>query len=451
MEYSVKRSEILLSLQAILEGEDQHEFEFNLYTGNSLNFEFNNYIERFEGFDAIVGNPPYVCSRNIDEESKSLLKNFKVSSSGHPDLYIPFFELGINNLKPSGSLGYITMNSFFKSLNGRALRKYFSGNQYKLEILDFGGVQIFDAKLTYTCICIVKKAALNIIEYEKASNSENITMNEAQRFRYEDLNDLSGWNFQSYEIINKLESIGTPFDKVFKTSSGIATLKNNVFIIDYLRSDENYYLLENDYKVEKGICTDILNPNRFIRTDEANNIKKKIIFPYEYNNNIPHIISEDTFKKTYPFAYEYLSSQKEGLSLRDKGNGKYEAWYAYGRKQGLEKHNFKLLFPHITPIIPFYVLSEESGLLFHNGMGLISDDKDKLIVAKKLMQSRLFWFYIVNTSKPYGSGYFSLSRNYIKAFGVYNFTEEQKNYLVNENDQKNIDEYLEDLYEISLN
>tara|TARA_R110002012_G_scaffold69969_1_gene180713 strand:+ start:4878 stop:6737 length:1860 start_codon:yes stop_codon:yes gene_type:complete len=451
MDYSIRRSEILLSLLAILGGEDCSTFKLNLFVGNSLNFDFNFYVEDFYGFDAIVGNPPYVCSRNIDEESKRLLKNFEVSSTGHPDLYIPFFELGVNNLKLGGSLGYITMNSFFKSLNGRALRKYFSERHYKLVILDFGGIQIFDANSTYTCICYLKKEVSNNVEYEKVTSSENIASIKTNTIKYEELDDFNGWNFQSYKTIKKIESVGTPFDKVFKTSSGIATLKNNVFIIDYSHSDESYYFLKSGYKVEKCICTDVLNPNRFIRSDDVDNIKKKIIFPYEYQGNIPQIMPESSFRKNYPFAYAYLESHKEGLSERDKGKGRYEEWYAYGRKQGLEKHNFKLLFPHITPIIPHYVLSDNSELLFHNGMGLISSAKDKLIIAKKIMQSKLFWFYIINTSKPYGSGYFSLSRNYIKAFGVFDFTEEHKRYLLSENDQNKIDVFLETLYEVKLN
>jgi adenine-specific DNA-methyltransferase len=450
MGYSIRRSEILLSLLAILGGEDCPTFKFNLFVGNSLNFDFNFYIEGFLGFDAIVGNPPYVCSRNIDGESKSMLKNFEVSSTGHPDLYIPFFELGVNNLKLSGSLGFITMNSFFKSLNGRALRKYFSERHYKLVILDFGGIQIFDANLTYTCICYLKKEISNKVEYEKATSSENIGLGKTHQIRYDELDDFNGWNFQSHKTIKKIESVGTPFDKVFKTSSGIATLKNSIFIIKYSHSDDNYFFLEDEGKIEREVCTDILNPNRFIRSCDATNIKKKIIFPYEYVDDIPQIIYEDKFKALYPFAYKYLENRKEELSFRDKGNGKYEAWYAYGRKQGLEKYNFKLLFPHITPIIPHYVLSEDSELLFHNGLALISDDKDTLLTAKKIMQSKLFWFYIVNTSKPYGSGYFSLSRNYIKSFGIYNFSETQKRYLIEECDQRKIDEFLETLYEVSF-
>ncbi len=75
---------------------------------------------------------------------------------GHPDLYIPFFEIGLTLLKEKGMLGFITMNTFFKSVNGRALRGYFQSKNYDLKIVDFGSTQVFQSKPTYTCVCLIQ-------------------------------------------------------------------------------------------------------------------------------------------------------------------------------------------------------------------------------------------------------------------------------------------------------
>lgn len=83
-------------------------------------------------------------------------------------------------------------------------------------------------------------------------------------------------------------------------------------------------------------------------------------------------------------------------------------------------------------------------------MSLIGDDKNSMLLAQKVMKFNLFWFYIVNTSKPYGSNYYSLSRNYIKYFGIYDFSEEQKEYILNEGDQEKVNEFLEELYGVSI-
>ncbi len=156
-QYSVTRSKLLLSLLALSEGEDIEEFNFNIHQADALLFNWQEVIEGFNGFEIIIGNPPYVSARNLDEDAKENVKLWKVCATGNPDLYIPFFQIGYENLAKNGILGFITMNTFFKSLNSRALRAYFEENQTAIRIIDFGTDQIFKSKSTYTCICFLEK------------------------------------------------------------------------------------------------------------------------------------------------------------------------------------------------------------------------------------------------------------------------------------------------------
>ena len=123
-DYAIERAKILLSLLALSEGEDA-DFDFNLLCRDTLDYIKKDWNIKYVGFDVIVGNPPYVCSRNLTEETHTKLKKYEVCSSGHPDLYIPFFQIAIDMLNDEGRLGYITMNSFLRSVNGRALRNFF--------------------------------------------------------------------------------------------------------------------------------------------------------------------------------------------------------------------------------------------------------------------------------------------------------------------------------------
>ena len=450
--YSVERTEILLTLLAICNGEDNPFFEFNLFTGNALNFDWSENLvnDNFDGFDIVVGNPPYVASRNIEDDTFQLLKKWKVCSTGHPDLYIPFFEIGMSILKEGGCLGFITMNTFFKSLNGRALRHYFSEKKYKFFITDFGSVQIFSSRNTYTCICIIEKKYSNEIFYRKVLNIEELKKLEYKEILYDDLKNLEGWNLDNNNDINRIENIGEPLRNLYKINTGIATLKNNIYIIDPISEDEENYILNSDFKVEKKICVDIFNPNKLIEKNSIDDLKKKIIFPYYYQNDNAKLILEDDLKRKYPNVYTYLLQHKNELDARDKGKGNYEEWYAYGRHQGMIKSKYKLFFPHIAPKTPNFIISEEEDLLFHNGLAILSNDKESLEVLKVLMSSRLFWFYIVSTSKPYTSGYFSLSNNYIKSFGIYPFNEEQKRFLLSQKDTNILNKFIEELYGVSL-
>jgi len=381
------------------------------------------------------------------------LSKWEVCSTGHPDLYIPFFQIGIEDLKPYGILGYITMNTFFKSVNGRALRSYFQKKKYFFRIIDFGGIQIFQSKSTYTCLCFIQKCDSKYLRYSKLSNVQGLKKYiPSKKILYQKLNAKGGWNLQNIDLIKKIEATGYPLGFEYITRNGIATLKNEIYIFDPVEEDKDFYYLQNGslYPIEKGICKDIVNPNKLTKIDNLSSLKQKIIFPYvlnSYNKSI--LIREEKLKKTYPKAYKYLKEKQDILKQRDKGNLKYE-WYAFGRNQSLEKLKNKLFFPHITPHIPNFVFDSDENLLFYNGIAVVGKSKRELLFLRKLLSSRLFWFYIVNTSKPYGSGYYSLSRNYIKTFGIYQFSKEEKDFIIKEKDKDALDIFIETKYDVQL-
>lgn len=450
-EYSIVRTKLLLTLLAISEGEDKESFDFNLFHGDALSFSFKRSIPNFEGFNYIIGNPPYVCSRHLNEETKMLLKKWTVCETGHPDLYIPFFQISLENLSPQGWLGYITMNSFFKSLNGRALRKYITDRRFLLRIIDFGSEQIFRSKNTYTCICFIQNNFQQYIEYSK---NESCRLNDNLNFHridYDNLNSEKGWNLNNHYIISKIESVGKPLGEKYKSRHGIATLKNNLYIFKPIKEDNEFYYLENGsiHPIEKEICRDIVNSNKLSRNVQLSEIMEKVIFPYD-NSNKPKLLNEDVLQGKYPCAYKYLSLNKDKLALRDKGKKEYQQWYAFGRTQSLEKIKHKLLFPKMTNKTPSCIIYSDENLLFYNGQAVIGSSEKELIIIKRIMESRLFWYYIKSTSKPYSSDYYSLNGNYIKNFGISDFNKEEEELLLYETDKHLIDNFLERKYDIKF-
>ena len=104
-----------------------------------------------------------------------------------------------------------------------------------------------------------------------------------------------------------------------------------------------YYYLQRDgkeYPIEKGICRDIIKPNILKTEEEIPKKQEKIISPYDAGYNL---IAEDFFIREYPSAYQYLQSCREVLDARDKGEGDYGAWYAFGRTQAIADKGLKFL------------------------------------------------------------------------------------------------------------
>lgn len=464
--YSIERTKILLSLLAISRGEDCEYFEFNIFEGNALDFDWNNVesIRQNNGFDIIVGNPPYVGSTKIDSESKKLLKNWSVSSSGKADLYIPFFQIGLENLNDTGILGYITVNTFIKSLNGRAVRRYFSENKYDLSIIDFGGEQLFKNRSTYTCICKIGKEQSHVIKYinTKSGSINNIKKKDYIKIPYSKLDDFEGWYLNQEKIntlVSKIKKTGEPLGNKFEIRNGFATLKNNIYVFKPIRETEEFFFFEQDGKeirVEKGICKNAIKPNTLKSELEIFNHTEKLIFPYELidesdlfddSKRLIKIFEEPYLKSKFPFAYQYLKSKKDILKQRDKGTREYEKWYAYGRNQALTIFGYKLLFPYISSS-PCFVFTDDKNLLFYNGYAVISNSSEDLLILQKILMSKIFWFYIKYTSKPYSGDFFSLAKNYVKNFGVCTLSKQERLILTEMTIKTEIDNFLLEKYNI---
>lgn len=447
--YSIERCKILLNLLAISEGECS-EFEFNLLNADTLYFHSEGWNTAFNNFDVIVGNPPYVCGRNMEDGTKEKTKMYEVCNAGSTDLYIPFFQIAIEMIKENGMLGYITMNTFLKSLNARELRKYFMKGSYNISIVDFRGHQVFSGKSTYTCLFFLKKEKSEMLHYYCDENAEL-----SKRFGYTDipysiLDAEKGWNLNEHKVASKLESVGIPLAKFCQSRHGIATLSNKTYIFTPIDETDRFYYLEKEthiYQVEKEICKDIVNSNKLNSDISLDKIKHKVIFPYQLCDGKASLIDENVMKHKFPMTYKYLESQRDELARRDKGKGKdYPVWYAYGRSQSLVMPSVKLFFPKIANKPLHCALVNAPNLLLYNGMAFVGEDERKMRILQKIFESNIFWNYIVANSKPYSSGYYSLNGSNIKNFGIPIFTEKEVEELLSIQNKDDINNWLARYY-----
>ena len=110
------------------------------------------------GFDAVIGNPPYVRQESIKEQKKYFETHYKVYQ-GTADLYTYFIEKGLSLLQSKGRFSYIVANKWLRANYGKPLRRWLLQFQIE-EIIDFGDLPIFQNATTYPCIIRVTKSSL---------------------------------------------------------------------------------------------------------------------------------------------------------------------------------------------------------------------------------------------------------------------------------------------------
>jgi hypothetical protein len=100
------------------------------------------------GFDAVVGNPPYVRQESLGEIKPYLKAAFPETYHGTADLYVYFYQRGLESLRAGGRMGYIVTNKWLRSGYGEPLRGYFARSGAVEKLVDFGHAPVFP---TPTC------------------------------------------------------------------------------------------------------------------------------------------------------------------------------------------------------------------------------------------------------------------------------------------------------------
>ncbi|MCH5211800.1 MAG: SAM-dependent DNA methyltransferase [Oscillospiraceae bacterium] len=445
---AIDRVKSLLSLVVLIH-EEEEKCDFHFICADTLDKKTFDRLQKLcnNGFDCVIGNPPYVRNKNMNNNTKSFLSNWASSSVGNVDLYIPFFEIGIQLLSTNGKLGYISPNSYLQGVNGRSLRRYFATVKHQIHIIDFRDSQIFENVTSYTCITLIDKSiSTETIKYFRLNDTNTLEHHTFSEYYYHDFPDGKPWRMRESsidEVIRKLESSGTPLSN-WKIRNGLATLKNDVYFFSPIKEDEIYYYRVYNgktYKIEKNICIKVAKPNIIKSEVELRQKMEIAIFPYTHNDDAFALIGEDVFQSSFPEAYKFLVEYKSLLLKRDKGHGNYPVWYAYGRTQGMNNFGKKLLIPYISGS-PVAVLSLDPNVLFYCGYALFSEDVEELKILKIFLESEAFWYYIFHTSKPYSKGYMAFAKNYIVNFTIPELSEEEKEYLLDSHSRMELDEFV---------
>ena len=115
-------------------------------------------IMKSGGFDAVIGNPPYVRQESL-AAFKSYFERRYAAFNGTADLYVYFMEQGVQLLREGGVLSIIVSSSFLRATYGEPLRRVLKDRAAIVRIVDFGGLPVFaNAKDTYVCVPLLARS-----------------------------------------------------------------------------------------------------------------------------------------------------------------------------------------------------------------------------------------------------------------------------------------------------
>jgi len=104
-----------------------------------------------DGFDIVIGNPPYISTKGVTTEDK---KKYEAEFGFSDDTYNLFTFKGLTLLKQGGSLSYIIPKTFWTTQTKRNMRDLILSNQINYI---FDTANPFDAVMVDTCIIQVVK------------------------------------------------------------------------------------------------------------------------------------------------------------------------------------------------------------------------------------------------------------------------------------------------------
>ncbi len=234
-----------------------------------------------DGFDIVIGNPPYVqLQKSIDDKKTKCGDLYKdegfntFEKTG--DLYCLFYEKGLSLLREKGILTFITSNKWMRAGYGNKLRNYLANNSNPVLLLDFGGNKVFKSATVDVNIMILQKSenSNKTIACTLSSDADDVNLKEYvdENSSKISFNTEAAWIISSdieTNIKRKIEEIGTPLkDWDINIYRGILTGCNEAFIIS---GEKRAELIKEDPK-----SAEIIRP--ILR---GRDIKR---YGYEFNN-----------------------------------------------------------------------------------------------------------------------------------------------------------------------
>ena len=306
---------------------DEERYRINVFDWHA---EFAD-IFQAGGFDAVIGNPPYIRIQTMQDsqpqEVEFFSRAYKSASEGNYDIYVIFVERGLQLLNKSGRQGFIIPNKFFRTDYGESLRRVLSNEKAVSKIVDFGHSQVFEAT-TYTCLLFLQRGKAMSFEYGTSEAAAKALSQTVFAKREGKSLTAGAWSFESLESASLLA-------KLSKQTTRLLDLPADMSRGSSTGDDEVFVFESGTLKIEKEIIREPLFASDFGRYRFSPTGKWKVIFPYVSENGSFRLYTEPELKRLFPRAYSYLHENQPALKRRKQ----FKEWFAYSAPRNLALHD----------------------------------------------------------------------------------------------------------------
>ncbi len=374
------------------------------------------------GFDAVIGNPPWVDVQDIEESVKPYLRDVFLSTKGKFDLYGVFIERCLEFISPSGLLSMIFQSKFLVTEYGEGLRNALATKSRIRHMVQISVSDVFEAITTYPFILIASrqtqldknsKASAIVISAERNKRdvqrilaSDNETHGERFQIDLSYLPKDSHWVLEPLEITQialKAQLNSLPFSAFTRSINyGVKTNLDPA----YLGSDTDW----NREQIERELLRKAYKP-RDIDRYELSVDAPEMIFPYDDSGELK-LLNIDKYPKAKRHFDAWRSDLEKrrffGKTIIEQGMRYYELPYvsSHSRKP-------KLVFPTVTAKATFAYDSGENLFIAPCYIIYLADNVDYLFMLA-ILNSRFTDVQLRRRSTDLASGYMEMQKQYVE-------------------------------------
>jgi Eco57I restriction endonuclease. len=185
------------------------------------------------GFDIVIGNPPYIRVQNLSHDTIDLYKSLYETAWKRIDISTLFIECLSKSLAKNGVLCYISSNQFLSAEYGRLMRRYLLANKLIYKIVDFADLPVFENAITYVSVFMLRNTAQDSFGYFKVPQLPFVCPAKFTSCFYDEFDD-EPWSFvfsKEKDILKKIQSF-PPLINFAYAKGGIISGNDSCYIFE---------------------------------------------------------------------------------------------------------------------------------------------------------------------------------------------------------------------------